>query len=108
MQTAFQIDKKDNVATALTPLAAGEVQLLGDTMLMNAMACEDIPVGHKLALYDLTEGAMVVKYGVVIGRTIRPVPAGSWVHLHVMCSNYDERSSHLNAATGVPEDTCYE
>ena len=51
---------------------------------------------------------MIVKYGVVIGRATKPIPAGSWVHLHVMRSNYDERSSHLNVHTGAPEDTRYE
>lgn len=108
MQTAFQIDKADNVATALTPLTVGRVRLLGDGESEEATACEDIPQGHKLALRNMPEGEMVVKYGVVIGRMTKPVPAGSWVHLHVMCSNYDERSSHLNVETGAPEDTCYQ
>ena len=51
---------------------------------------------------------MIVKYGVVIGRATKDIPMGSWVHLHVMRSNYDERSSHLNVNTGAPEDTRYE
>ena len=71
-------------------------------------AAQEIPVGHKLALCDIAEGEMIVKYGVVIGRATKPIPAGSWVHLHVMRSNYDERSSHLNVHTGAPEDTRYE
>ena len=108
MQTAFQIDKTDNVATALTALTAGEVRLLGDAASPSIQATEDIPVGHKIALADLAEGEMIVKYGVVIGCTTKPVRAGSWVHLHVMRSNYDERSSHLNVETGAPEDTRYE
>ena len=108
MQTAFQIDKTDNVATALTALTAGEVRLLGDAANPSIQAMEAIPVGHKIALADLAEGEMIVKYGVVIGRTTKPVRAGSWVHLHVMHSNYDERSSHLNVETGAPEDTRYE
>ena len=108
MQTAFQIDKTDNVATALTALAAGEVRLLGDAASPSMQAVEDIPVGHKIALENIAEGEMIVKYGVVIGRATKAIPAGSWVHLHVMRSNYDERSSHLNVVTGAPEDTVYQ
>ena len=108
MQTAFQIDKTDNVATALTPLGVGAVRMLGDAVQPEMMCVEDVPVGHKIALADLTEGEMIVKYGVVIGRTTKPVRAGSWVHLHVMCSNYDERSSHLDVLTGAPKDIVYE
>lgn len=50
----------------------------------------------------------IVKYGVVIGRATADIPAGSWVHLHVMRSVYDQRSSHLDVRTGAPKDTKYE
>ena len=83
---AFQIDLGDNVATAL----AG------------------IPAGHKIALKDIGAGGHIVKYGVVIGRATADIPKGSWVHLHVMQSIYDERSSHLDVRTGAPKDTKYE
>lgn len=107
-QTAFQIDLQDNVATALEPLCAGPVHLLGDCAQQTVEAAGDVPVGHKLALRDIREGESIVKYGVVIGRATAFIPAGSWVHLHVMCSNYDGRSSHLDVATGAPKDTKYE
>ena len=108
MQTAFQIHKKDNVATALTPVVPGTVTLFGETLLSQLQIHEEIPIGHKLALYDIDEGEMIIKYGVNIGRATKKIPAGSWVHLHVICSNYDERSAHLNVETGAPEDTVYE
>jgi len=41
-----------------------------------------IPHGHKVALRALPAGAEVIKYGVVIGRLIRPVIAGEHVHTH--------------------------
>ena len=50
----------------------------------------------------------ILKYGVVIGRATADIPAGSWVHLHVMRSLYDERSGHLDVNTGAPRDTRYE
>jgi galactarate dehydratase len=41
---------------------------------------DKVPQGHKVALVDLVAGAEVRRYDVVIGRTIRALPAGSWVH----------------------------
>lgn len=107
-QSAFQIDLRDNVATALEELSPGPVRLLGDTSAPSAEVAEKIPKGHKLALRDIAAGEDILKYGVVIGRATADIPAGSWVHLHVMRSNYDERSSHLDAVTGAPKDTRYE
>ena len=98
-QNAFQINREDNVATALTPLVPGPVELRGD-------ACA--PEVHKIALRDIRNGEDIVKYGIVIGRATADIPAGSWVHLHVMRSVYDQRSSHLDVRTGAPKDTKYE
>ena len=99
-QNAFQIDLADNVATALTPLVPGPVELRGDACAPEVQA--------KIALRDICKGEEIVKYGVVIGRATTDIPAGSWVHLHVMCSVYDQRSSHLDVRTGAPKDTKYE
>lgn len=107
-QTAFQIERQDNVATALTPLAPGPVALLGDAAQPQLTAVTEVPKGHKIALRAIARGEEILKYGVVIGRATADIPAGSWVHLHVMCSVYDERSSHLDAVTGAPKDTRYE
>ncbi len=107
-RTAFQIDARDNVATALTELAPGPVRLAGDGEAEQVEAVEPIPRGHKLAVKFIAEGADVVKYGVPIGVATADIMPGSWVHLHVMRSAYDERSAHLNLRTGAPEDTRYE
>ena len=107
--TVFQIDARDNVATALTAVPAGaEAKVLGERTKDRIIALTDIPLGHKIALRDIAADEDIVKYGVVIGRATRAVPQGSWVHLHVMRSVYDERSSHLDAVTGAPRDTKYE
>ena len=42
----------------------------------------DIPIGHKVALRLLDQGATVIKYGVDIGRTIAPIKAGEYLHVH--------------------------
>lgn len=107
-QTAFQIEKEDNVATALEELAPGAVALHGDFLLSVVDAVEKIPVGHKLAVKDIEKNAMIIKYGVAIGRATKDISRGSWVHLHCMRSNYDERSSHLDVVTGAPKDIKYE
>ncbi len=106
--TAFQIDYSDNVATALEPLEPGTVKLRGDAGQTELESVSEIPAGHKIALVDIKAGEMIVKYGVVIGRATDAIPKGSWVHLHNICSNYDERSSHLDAVTGAPKDIRYE
>ena len=108
-KAVFQIDTADNVATALTQIAQGtQAAIAGDHKLESITASTDIPVGHKIALRDIACGEDIIKYGVVIGRAWKDIPAGSWVHLHVMRSVYDERSSHLDEVTGAPKDTKYE
>ena len=107
-QSAFQIQLEDNVATALQELTPGPVKLLGDCGENAVRAVTEVPLGHKIALRDIRAGESIVKYGVVIGRSTAEIPEGSWVHLHVMASIYDQRSSHLDAVTGAPKDTKYE
>ena len=107
-QTAFRIHPEDNVATALTPLAPGEVSILGDGAPERIACVEAVPNSHKIALRDIAEGEKIIKYGVPIGCATRAITRGSWVHLHVMRSLYDERSSHLDINTGAPKDTKYE
>ncbi len=50
------------------------------TLTMKAL--DDIPIGHKLAIRDLGQGDTVIKYGVDIGRTIAPIRAGGYLHVH--------------------------
>lgn len=66
----------DNVAIVVNDggLSAGAVFEDGLTVR------EAVPQGHKVALTDLPAGCEVRRYNVVIGRTTRDVPAGSWVH----------------------------
>lgn len=106
--TAFQIEAEDNVATALTALEPGAVCLRGNTAERSVVAVASVPVGHKIAVWDLAADEDIIKYGVVIGRATMAIAKGDWVHLHNIRSLYDERSDHLNVHTGAPEDTRYE
>src|SRR5690349_8855870 len=46
------------------------------------VAKDDIPIGHKLALADLSRGDTVIKYGQDVGRMIAPAAKGRHVHTH--------------------------
>lgn len=60
---------------------------------------EKVPQAHKVALLDLPAGAEVVRYGVVIGRALKDLPAGSWVHERVL------EMPAAPALTGLPMST---
>jgi altronate hydrolase len=75
----LRLDPRDDVASALRPLAAGEViELDGERVEVR----EDVPYGHKLALRDLEAGAKVRKFGWPIGAATAAIRAGEHVHSH--------------------------
>ena len=81
------LNPNDNVAVALTPLAAGEtIDIEGSPLRTRIVVCEPIAVGHKIALRDLALGATVVKYGQPIGVLTQSVGAGEHVHIHNVAS----------------------
>ena len=83
----LRIHPRDNVAVALSPVAAGErVRVEG----REVTALEDIPQGHKLALAPIAAGGEVIKYGCPIGRAKRDIAPGAWVHSHNLGTALDE------------------
>src|SRR5262252_6872902 len=77
------ISPRDNVATALEPLAGGDiVEVAGHVLRIG----EAIPRGHKVALADIATGAPVIKYGSAIGMASASIPAGAHVHTHNLAS----------------------
>jgi len=89
----LRIDPRDNVAVALSALAAGSdfavcdaVSEAGATCLDSGRAREAVPAGHKLALADIPAGGAIVKYGRTIGLAKAAIAAGSWVHSHNLAS----------------------
>lgn len=42
----------------------------------------DIPIGHKLALNNLSVGDTVIKYGTDIGKVVAPIKQGEHLHVH--------------------------
>ncbi len=84
MTAVLKINPADNVAVAI------EAQKAGDTILVNGNEItlqEDIPVGHKIALENLSAGENVIKYGYPIGHVTCNVNKGTWLNEHNIKTN---------------------
>jgi len=92
MDRYIQIHPNDNVAVALTDLPAGEVlHLSGRDVTLR----EAIPVGHKIALADLNEQDLVIKYGYPIGHVLRRVQSGEWINEQVLKTSLEGIQSYV-------------
>lgn len=83
MAKALVQSGKDNVATMLTAVRAGETVecKVGDQVKL-IVASSDIQFGHKIAIQDICQGENIYKYGQVIGRCIASIGQGAHVHVH--------------------------
>jgi hypothetical protein len=82
-RVAILLNTKDDVATALTALTAGQtVEVDLDTVAYKTVLAEDIEFGHKYALRDISKGEDILKYGLPIGKALADIHAGEWVHVH--------------------------
>ncbi|MCC2978407.1 altronate dehydratase family protein [Sphingomonas sp. PL-96] len=102
MQTiasALQVDPRDDVATALRDLAAGETVLLGTGAVP---LCEAVAKGHKLAVRPIKAGAEVVKFGWPIGRATTDIAAGAHVHTHNVRTLLEEAQHYAYAPAKSP------
>ncbi len=98
---ALLMDPADNVVTCVREVNAGEkvIYRCGDE-IRELTARETIPYCHKIALYDLAEGADVYKYGELIGRTLEPIGAGCRVFHENIRSVPRDYDSELVPETG--------
>ncbi|MEG7530628.1 MAG: altronate dehydratase family protein [Hungatella sp.] len=79
MQDIIRINRADNVAVALRPIASGEtIEIEGNSVT----ALEEIPQGHKMAVKAIKSGEAVIKYGFRIGYAKEDIKPGSWMHVH--------------------------
>ena len=78
--------REDNVGVVVVEgLTAGTDMLCvvtEDNSDFRLTATQDVPIGHKVALADLSEGGTVIKYGEDIGKLVRDVAKGEHVHVH--------------------------
>jgi len=75
---------KDNVGVIVVEGLTAGTEMVGvitetDSEL-SVTALNDIPIGHKVALTELSSGDTVVKYGEDIGRMIGDARKGGHVH----------------------------
>lgn len=83
------VEPTDNVATALRELEAGEtVTVAAGNDERTLEVLDDVMFGHKIAIEDIDDGATITKYGKSIGNATEAIPAGTWVHVHNVESNY--------------------
>ncbi len=76
---AVRVDRDDDVALLLDPVAAGGVVAIDDERVV---ARVDIAVGHKIAVRAVAAGAPVRRYRSPIGFARSPIAAGEHVHVH--------------------------
>ncbi len=81
---AIIINPKDNTATALNNIDAGDTVSLTSKsdQAGEIKARQAVPFGHKLALVIISKGEEVLKYGEVIGLATHPINEGDYVHVH--------------------------
>jgi hypothetical protein len=81
---ALCLKDDDDVAVALRPLATGTVvsfsALAAGAITVTVGA--EIPTGHKFATRPVADGALIRKYGQVIGKACAAIAPGEHVHVH--------------------------
>ena len=86
MSDTLLLNQQDNVAIALSNLAAGSsVTVAAQTVTLS----EDINVMHKFAVQTIEAGQPILKYGQPIGVAAKQIEPGQHVHAH-----------NIEAATG--------
>jgi (2R)-sulfolactate sulfo-lyase subunit alpha len=79
-------DKKDSVGVVVVEdLKAGTDMLCvvtADNSSFRLKSRMDVPIGHKIALADIRNGATVYKYGQDIGKAVADIGEGEHVHVH--------------------------
>lgn len=108
MNDLIRINESDSVAVALRPLNAGEILTVTGADL-EMKVCEDIPMGHKIALHDIKQGSPVIKYGFPIGSALSNIPKGHHVHTqntHTLLAgahDYEYHPTHPSIPSNTPE-----
>src|SRR5437588_9337012 len=74
----------DHVAVAVQDVEPGRRRAvyLDSDREVEVDVLEAVPLGHKVALSDLDEGASVIEYEVPVAVTRGPVRSGQLVHVH--------------------------
>lgn len=83
--TAILLASEDNVGVVTGDVRPGsDVHVNGQALAVRT----PIPFGHKIAVRPIEAGAVIVKFGVPIGRARVAIAAGEHVHVHNIESTY--------------------
>ncbi|MEO6276855.1 galactarate dehydratase [Roseateles sp.] len=94
---------EDNVAIVANDGGLAQGTVLPDGIPGAGLALLDkVPQGHKVALRDIAEGEVVLRYAVPIGYALKPIPAGSWVHERLLQMPAARALEGLPIATVTP------
>jgi (2R)-sulfolactate sulfo-lyase subunit alpha len=78
-------EANDDVGVAVMDLKAGEeigVATLEGKEVKEIKLVSDVPLGHKVAMVNLSADKHVIEYGRAIGCAIAPIQAGEHIHIH--------------------------
>jgi altronate dehydratase small subunit len=82
---ALRLKDDDDVAVALRDLSPGARVRFGAANgagELTVTLATAIPTGHKFATRPIADGALIRKYGQVIGKASAPIAPGEHVHVH--------------------------
>lgn len=85
MKLALKVDDLDNVATIFANDVEDGMTVLvkdkkGETEQIKIS--QNVPYGHKIALFDIKKGEKIMKYGECIGAASCDIKKGDYVHVH--------------------------
>jgi len=92
----FQVDPRDNVATALRDIVPGEETLVA--------LREPVGRGHKVAIRPIAKGELVRKFGFPIGTATANIAPGEIVHSHNLSTALATSGSYHRAGAPEPHD----
>ena len=94
----IRMHARDNVV-----IVANAGGLAAGTALSTGLVLRDrVPEGHKVALVDIATGGSVLRYGIPIGRALKDIAAGNWVHERLLRMPAAQGLDNLPIATVKP------
>jgi altronate hydrolase len=84
MAEFIKINPTDNVVIALRDFSKGETIIIDK---INLELLNEVPKGHKIALFAINKKENIIKYGTPIGHASQSIAAGEYVHVHNVRTN---------------------
>jgi len=75
----------DDVSVAVADLKKGAtvgVMTLEGKKAGSIKLLDNVPLGHKVAMRALSKDKPVIKYGRPVGKAVKAISRGAWVHTH--------------------------